>query len=92
MLKNDALLILSVGGGSYDTSQNVVKAIELAVEVGANIISIVSRDGGVAKKHADACVLIHVISEERITPHAEGWQGIIWHLIVNAKEYHGNER
>ena len=23
-------------------------------------------------------------SESRITPHAEGWQGVVWHLLVNA--------
>lgn len=81
---DDALLILSVGGGSPDTSGNIVKAMELAKERKAKIVSIVSRNGGCAKKMSDACILIPVVSEDRITPHAEGWQGIIWHLMVNA--------
>jgi len=82
--ENDAILILSVGGGSETTSLNIVEAIDFALTRKSKIIAIVSRDGGYSKKNADACILIPVISEKRITPHAEGWQGIIWHLIVNA--------
>jgi D-sedoheptulose 7-phosphate isomerase len=59
-------------------------AMEEAKKTGASIVSIVSRDGGVALKLSDACILVPVIAEERITPHAEGWQGVLWHLIVNA--------
>jgi D-sedoheptulose 7-phosphate isomerase len=78
----DALLIFSVGGGSKKASYNLVLAIETAKEVGARIVSIVSRDGGAAKKLSDVCILVPVVTEERITPHAEGWQGVLWHLIV----------
>jgi D-sedoheptulose 7-phosphate isomerase len=80
----DVLLIFSVGGGSEHTSLNIKQAIDLAKERNTKIIGIVSRDGGYTKQKADACVLVPVITNERITPHAEGWQGIIWHLIVNA--------
>ncbi len=58
--------------------------MEYAKEVFANIVSIVSRDGGTSAKMSDVCVLVPVVSTERITPHAEGWQGILWHLVVNA--------
>jgi D-sedoheptulose 7-phosphate isomerase len=88
--EDDALLILSVGGGAATTSANIVGAIDMALRVQAKIIAIVSRDGGYAKQHADACILVPVIDEARITPHAEGWQGIIWHLLVNAKELGNN--
>lgn len=81
---NDCLLIFSVGGGSETASLNLVQAMKLAKEVGAKIVSIVSRDGGYAAQASDACVLVPVVSDERITPHAEGWQGVIWHLLVNA--------
>ena len=80
----DAVLILSVGGGSEETSQNIVAALRLAKESGAGIVSIVSRHGGYARRVSDACIMVPVVSEERITPHAEGWQGIVWHLMVNA--------
>ena len=82
--EKDALLILSVGGGSENTSLNIKEAIDLASERKAKILGIVSRDGGYTKRNADACVLVPVVSEERITPHAEGWQGVVWHLMVNA--------
>ncbi|MFT3985757.1 MAG: SIS domain-containing protein [Lachnospiraceae bacterium] len=80
----DTLMVFSVGGGSETTSLNIVNALKLGKERGAKVISIVSRDGGYSKQVSDACVLIPVVSKERITPHAEGWQGVIWHLLVNA--------
>ena len=80
----DALMVFSVGGGSETTSLNIVNALKLGKEKGAKIISVVSRDGGYSRQVSDACVLVPVVSKERITPHAEGWQGIIWHLMVNA--------
>ncbi|MCM1231773.1 MAG: SIS domain-containing protein [Clostridium sp.] len=80
----DVLMVLSVGGGSEHTSLNIVNALKYGREQGCRIISIVSRDGGYSKKISDACVLIPVVADTRITPHAEGWQGVIWHLLVNA--------
>lgn len=80
----DAVLVFSVGGGSATTSRNLVLAMEHAKAVGARILSIVSRDGGRARELSDAAILVPVVAPERITPHAEGWQGIVWHLLVNA--------
>ena len=77
-------MVFSVGGGSETTSLNIVNALKLAQEKGAKIIGIVSRNGGYTRQAADACILIPVVDEKRITPHAEGWQGVVWHLIVNA--------
>lgn len=79
----DAVMVFSVGGGSETTSLNIVNALKLAKERGAKIISIVSRNGGYSATVSDACVLIPVVDDKRITPHAEGWQGVIWHLMVN---------
>jgi D-sedoheptulose 7-phosphate isomerase len=81
--ETDGLLIFSVGGGSLTTSLNIKEAIDFAIGKKAVITAIVSRDGGYAKQKADACVLVPVVDDSRITPHAEGWQGVIWHLIVN---------
>ncbi len=81
---NDAILVFSVGGGSDKVSLNIVRSMELAKKVGANILSVVSRNGGKAKELSDACILIPVVDESRITPHAEEWQGIILHLVVNS--------
>lgn len=82
--ENDAVMVLSVGGGNDKASPNIVSALRLAKERNAAVISIVSRDGGYSKQVSDACVLIPVVDESRITPHAEGFQGIVWHLLVNA--------
>jgi D-sedoheptulose 7-phosphate isomerase len=80
----DLIMVFSVGGGSATTSLNLVRAMELAKQVNCPIISIVSRDGGKAKELSTACVLVPVVNKERITPHAEAWQAVIWHLFVNA--------
>ncbi|MBP5385202.1 MAG: SIS domain-containing protein [Lachnospiraceae bacterium] len=82
--EKDVVMVFSVGGGSETTSLNIVNGLKLAKERGCKVISIVSRSGGYAKQVSDACVLIPVVADDRITPHAEGWQGVIWHLMVNA--------
>ncbi|MCR5651452.1 MAG: SIS domain-containing protein [Lachnospiraceae bacterium] len=82
--EKDAVLVLSVGGGNENASKNIVAALKLAKEKKAAVMSIVSRNGGYSKEVSDACILIPVVDESRITPHAEGFQGILWHLLVNA--------
>lgn len=89
----DALLIFSVGGGSIEKniSVNLVKALKLAKETGAKVIGIVSRDGGYTKQVADSCVLIPTLSPETVTPHAEEFQAIVWHLLVSHPEVQKNQ-
>lgn len=82
--KNDGVLVFSVGGGSSKTSYNLVKGMELAKSVGAKVFSIVSRNGGSAKELSDVCVLVPVVNDKSITPHAEGWQAVVWHMVVTA--------
>ena len=84
LTKNDAVFVLSVGGGSETVSRNLVLAMRYAKETGAKIVSIVSRNGGVARDLSDACILVPVVNDERITPHAEGWQSVLCHLLVNS--------
>ena len=81
---NDAVMVLSVGGGNAEknVSANIVHALNHAKAEGAKIIGIVSRDGGHTAKMADACVLVPVVNQENITAHAESWQAVIWHAIV----------
>ncbi|HEX8172253.1 MAG TPA: SIS domain-containing protein [Thermoanaerobaculia bacterium] len=82
---NDALLVFSVGGGSVEknVSVNLVRAIDEARNAGAKVYGIVGKDGGYTKQAADACVVIPVISSERITPHTEGLCAVVWHLVVS---------
>ncbi len=81
----DAVLVFSVGGGSREknVSVNLVKALDTAKVKGAKIFGIVGKDGGYTKKMANACVLVPVVSPDRITPHTEGFCAVIWHLVVS---------
>jgi D-sedoheptulose 7-phosphate isomerase len=81
----DALVIFSVGGGSLEKniSPNLVRAVQYAREVGSAIIGIVGRDGGYTAQMADACVIVPTVNAETITPHAESFQAVIWHLLVS---------
>ena len=80
----DALLIFSVGGGNVEknVSVNLVRAIEAAKKVGARVFGIVGKDGGYTKRAADECVVIPIVSPDRITPHTEGLAAVVWHLLV----------
>ena len=77
----DAVMVLSVGGGSPAASPNLLGALDLARERGAKIVGIVGRDGGATARAADVCLLIPTVNAERITPHAESFQGVLWHLM-----------
>jgi D-sedoheptulose 7-phosphate isomerase len=81
----DALLVLSVGGGSIErnVSANIVAALQHAKATGAKIVGIVGRDGGYTKQVADACVLIPTVNAGHVTPHTEEYHGVVWHLLVS---------
>jgi D-sedoheptulose 7-phosphate isomerase len=80
----DAIVVLSVGGGAGGLSGNLVKAVDLAKEVGARVLGVVGRDGGYTRAHGDAVVLIPPQSDDTITPLQEAFQGVIWHLVATA--------
>ena len=81
----DAIFVFSVGGGSKEKniSVNLVNCISLAKEKGAVIMGVVGRDGGYAKESSDLTLVIPTIDESLVTPHTEGWQAVIWHLLVS---------
>ena len=84
----DALLVFSVGGGSreHNISMSLVNAIELAKERGALVIGIVGKDDGVTATEADHCIIVRGAPPERLTPHTEAFQAVIWHLLVSHPE------
>lgn len=90
---NDVILVFSVGGGNVEKniSVNIVKALKLAKEVNAKVIGVVSRDGGFTKEVADCCILIPVITQETVTPHAEEFQAVVWHLLVSHPDLQVNQ-
>jgi D-sedoheptulose 7-phosphate isomerase len=81
----DAVFVLSVGGGNVEmnVSPNLVKALQYARDVSATVLGIVGRDGGYTAKVADACVIVPTVNAGNVTPHAEAFQGVIWHLFVS---------
>ena len=85
MTKEDLIFIFSVGGGHIEKniSANIVKSLVYAQELGTKICGVVGRDGGYTAKVADACVIIPTINEETITPQTEGFQAVVWHLLVS---------
>ncbi len=83
--KADTLFVLSVGGGDRDRniSANLVHALEYAREIGATIVGVVGRDGGFTAHVADAVVIVPTVNPERVTPHTEAFQAVLWHLLVS---------
>ena len=83
--EKDALLVLSVGGGNLEknVSPNLVRALQLAKERGSAVVGIVGRDGGYTAQVADVAIIIATVNPENTTPHAEAFQGVVWHLFVS---------
>jgi D-sedoheptulose 7-phosphate isomerase len=81
----DAVLVLSVGGGNLEknVSPNLVTALQFAKQIGASVLGIVGKDGGYTASVADACVIIPTVNPANITPHSEAFQAVIWHLFVS---------
>jgi D-sedoheptulose 7-phosphate isomerase len=81
----DMVFVLSVGGGDLERniSPNLVRALDHAREVGATICGIVGRNGGYTARVADACVIVPTVNAATVTPHAEAFQAVVWHLLVS---------
>lgn len=83
--RDDAILVLSVGGGDVERniSTNLIAALDFARSVGASIVGIVGRNGGYTAKVADCCVVVPTSNPAHVTPHSEAFQAVIWHLLVS---------
>ena len=81
----DMVFVLSVGGGSLERniSGNLVRALQHARHVGSSVIGVLGRDGGYTAQIADACVIVPTVNPDNITPHAEAFQAVVWHLLVS---------
>ena len=83
--ENDAVLVLSVGGGDVEknVSPNIVHALKEAKSRGMKVMGIVGRDGGYTKQVGDPVVVIPTVDQSRITPHTEAFQAVVWHCLVS---------
>jgi D-sedoheptulose 7-phosphate isomerase len=81
---NDVVFVLSVGGGdaARNISPNLVAAVKYAKVVGARVVGILGRDGGYTAQQADVAVIIPTVNSQSVTPHAEAFQAVVWHLLV----------
>lgn len=79
----DAVMVLSVGGGSPEHSPWVELAMQAAWEEHATVLGIVGRDGGVLGKNANWMVKIPVAEAALVTMHVEGFQSVLLHLLVS---------
>ena len=81
----DKLLIFSVGGGSIEKqlSVNLIEAIKLSKEIGAQSICIVGKSDGFAAKNCDVSLVVPIANSNHVTPHAEAFAAVIWHLMVS---------
>jgi D-sedoheptulose 7-phosphate isomerase len=84
LAERDGVLVFSVGGGDLErnVSPNLVRAVQHAKTVGATVCGIVGRDGGYTARVADACVVVPTVNPAHVTPHAEAFQTVVWHLFV----------
>ena len=81
---NDAVFVLSVGGGDLErgVSVELVEAVNYAKSVGALVLGIVGRDGGHTAKVGDLVIIIPTADAGLVTPISEAFQAVVWHGMV----------
>lgn len=84
----DCLFVFSVGGGDKELkiSVNLVRAIETALDAGAAVVGVAGRDGGFLRRMATASILVPTVSPEHVTTQVEGFQALMWHLLIGHPE------
>lgn len=81
----DAVFVFSVGGGNLEknVSPNIVAALKEAKVRETRIFGVVGRDGGYTKKVGDCVIVVPTVDPNRVTPHAEAFQAVVWHCLVS---------
>jgi D-sedoheptulose 7-phosphate isomerase len=83
--KDDAVFVMSVGGGNLEknVSVNLVRALETAKSRGMAIFGIVGRDGGHTKRLGNHVVVVPTVNPDLVTPHTEAFHAVVWHCLVS---------
>jgi D-sedoheptulose 7-phosphate isomerase len=83
--KDDALFIMSVGGGNLKkkVSVNLVNAIKYAKTKKSKIFGIIGKKNGYTRTHANVSILVPNVNDKLITPYTEAFQAVIWHCLVS---------
>jgi D-sedoheptulose 7-phosphate isomerase len=81
----DAVFVFSVGGGNLEknVSPNIVAGVKEAKARGMKVFGVVGRDGGYTKQAGDVVVVIPTVADDRVTPHSEAFQAVVWHCLVS---------
>lgn len=80
---NDALFVLSVGGGTSIVSKSISDSVKTVHMMGVPIFGIVGPVGGDTVKFGDCVIRIPVAYPKHVTPHTEAFQAVIWHALVS---------
>ena len=78
--KDDALFVLSVGGGTAEVSLPISLAVD---SFPGAIFGIVGPNGGRTAERADICIRVPVSNGKHVTPHTEAFQAVAWHCLVS---------
>ena len=92
--KKDMVFIFSVGGGSAEKniSVNLIKAVDYALKKNCDIASITAKKEGYSYKNSKFPILLPNTNKFLfLTPLAESFQCIIWHLIVTHPKIQKNK-
>ncbi|MEX2528463.1 MAG: SIS domain-containing protein [Gemmatimonadota bacterium] len=83
--EKDAIFVFSVGGGNVaaGVSVNIVRALDEARRRGLTIYGVIGREDGYTNQVGDAVVVVPTACSERITPHTEAFQAVVWHCLVS---------
>jgi D-sedoheptulose 7-phosphate isomerase len=81
----DAVFVFSVGGGNMEknVSPNIVAGLKEAKSRGLKVFGVVGRDGGYTKQVGDQVIVIPTVADDRVTPHSEAFQAVVWHCLVS---------
>jgi len=82
---NDAIFILSVGGGNKEKNVSVglINAIDYAKSQNGLVLGIVGKPDGYTAQVGQCVVVVPQANADRLTPHSEAFQAVIWHGIVS---------
>lgn len=79
----DALFVLSVGGGHSNVSPAISLMVKSAKLAGMKVFGIVGPHGGYTAEHGDHVIRIPVLNGAHVTPHTEAFQAVVWHALVS---------
>ena len=83
--QKDAIMVFSVGGGNLEknVSPNIVKAVDFVKRMKGKIFGIIGKSDGYVNKNGDEVIVVPVANDQRITPHSEAFQAVVWHCLVS---------